>query len=681
MHGLRLRWLAMALCATAACGGTGDSVSCGTGTQLVNGVCIASAAADSPLASVVVSGIGYAGNVMTALEPGHRVPVSLTLTGTARGAASPVTTPVQTAVFLVGTGASPVRCALGGEIVNIPADGRAVGVTPELVIPSACLAAGANSGRFHLEVTLTMGETTNPLTPPPNTQTVLTFSAARASNASLPESRCRMLDGAADARCGLELGIQRPAMPAAGLTFGIELESTVGTLWPRTPPADLRAGATEPPRANLAVDVNLRAYGNDPDRHDDDTLPGPVRISVQLSPDEGDDVGNWETLPFRRHADGSDAPLTHLEYSSLNSGSTDDETLFLYLPDAVQDRMTTGAWQRVGLYRLRVCETTMGWSSEHIATDEDPSLVGATRMDEGDENCRYRTVRFASALGASLSSARTSDWSFRRVSNSNPNLGGVIDLRSRLSLSNTHPGAVAQGQATAVFFGVPLTIFAGGGGAGVSMPEPATSSVGAFLLVLNNQIFNVNERLGTERERAVTRQASLMRESCKSKTFWVKFIPVTVEGCVRGELGVRGEVAVGGGATEIPTQFAGSPAHFYLRATLTPFANVGLGLSAGIGLSVLSAGLYADLTIADFELPVTLHGRIAPPPSGGRVRAFGDISIDIGLTFLKGSFGAYAQVGSSRYERELGSWDGIPGFGSRGSSINVFSRDTPLFSF
>jgi hypothetical protein len=343
--------------------------------------------------------------------------------------------------------------------------------------------------------------------------------------------------------------------------------------------------------------------------------------------------------------------------------------------------MTTGAWQRVGLYRLRVCETTMGWSSEHLATDEDPSLVGATRMDEGDENCRYRTVRFASALGASLSSARTSDWTFRRVNNSNPNLAGMIDLRGRLGLSTINSGAVAQGQALVVFFGVPLNIFMGGGQAVVSMPQPATSGVSAFLIVLNNQIFSLSQQLGTERERALTRETSLMRESCKAKTFWVKFIPVTVEGCVRGELGVRGELAVGGGALEIPTQFAGSPAHFYLRETLTPFANVGLGLSAGIGVSVLSAGLYSDLTIADFELPVTLHGRVAPPPSGGRVRAFGDISIDIGLTFLKGSFGAYAQVGSSRYEREIATWDGIPGFGSRGSMINVFSRDTPLFSF
>lgn len=679
----RLWWWVLTIPWTASCGGS----TCGEGTQLVDGTCVVGdAGVSSPLASVAVTGMSFTGDAATALEPGHRVPLSLTITGTPRGAASAATAAVQVAVRLVPTGAttasSPMTCALGGDIVNVPADGRAVGVTPDLVIPSSCLAMGASSGRFNVEVSLTLGEATNPLSPPAGAQTVFTFTAARVASASLPESRCRVTEGAADARCSFEIGVQRPATPAADVTFGIGLESTVGTLWPRTPPMDLRAGATEAAHANLTVDVNTRVFGNDPDRHDDDALPGPVSLRVQLGPAEGDDVGHWETVPFRRHPDGSDAPQTSLEFTSFNSGSTDDETLFLYLPTEVQDRMTTGAWQGVGLYTLRVCEVPMGWSSEHLATDEDPSLNGETRADQEDANCRVRTVRFASALGATLSTTRSSRWGFREANLANPNLGGLIELSAGANYGSTSgAGAFIGGLALATLFQNQVVIIAGGAGATGLLARPADSSASADLTVLDNRIFSVRETLGTERERAVTRMSSLEREKCKNKQFWVKFIPINVEACVRGELGIRGEVAVGGGAADLPTQFAGSPLHLYVRAGVTPFANVGLGLSAGLGVSVLSAGLYTDVTLVDFELPITATGRIAPPPPGGRVRAFGNVSVDIGLTFLKGAFGVYAQVGGSRYEHELGSWDGIPGFGARGSMINVLSRDTPLFSF
>ena len=172
-----------------------------------------------------------------------------------------------------------------------------------------------------------------------------------------------------------------------------------------------------------------------------------------------------------------------------------------------------------------------------------------------------------------------------------------------------------------------------------------------------------------------------MRESCRSKTFLVKVIPVTVQGCARGELGLRGELAVGGGAQDIPSQFPGSPAHAYVRLGVTPFANAGLSLSAGIGVSGLSAGVYGDVTLVDLEVPATMTGRIGLPATGVPLRAFGNMSVDIGLTFLKGAFGVYAEVpiwGRSQYE--IASWDGLPGFGSRGSMINVISRDTPVFS-
>ena len=671
-------WIvALVLPALASCGG---GANCGTGTQLVSGSCVVSAAGPSPLASVVVSGLAFDGDATTPLEVGHRLPISLALQGTPRGAPSATTVPVQVSVRLVSTDATPRSCVVGGDIVNVPADGQTVAVAPELVIPPGCLPTGTTMARFNVAVSLTLGEDTNPLTPPAGTQTVLTFTPTRVANAALPEAQCRLTDGAADARCALELGMQRPASAAADITFGIALESTVGTLWPRTPPVDLAAGATEAPRPNLALEVDTRAYGNDPNSSDDDALPGAVRLAVSVGPAEGDDVGHWEPVPFRRHLDGSDAPQTTLEYTSLNSGRTEQDSLYLYLPDAVQDRMLTGAWQSVGLYTLRVCEVPANWTSEHLATDEDPALVGETRSD-ADANCRDRTVRFARSSGATLSTARRSHWSLVRILNRSNDLFGTLALGAAAVLSPAGAGAGASGLAHIQLFGWSLTVLNAEASATATPASLPTSGVKAGLTVMNNVIFSVDATLGAERERAVTRTGSLMRESCRSKTFLVKVIPVTVQGCARGELGLRGELAVGGGAQDIPSQFPGSPAHAYVRLGVTPFANAGLSLSAGIGVSGLSAGVYGDVTLVDLEVPATMTGRIGLPATGVPLRAFGNMSVDIGLTFLKGAFGVYAEVpiwGRSQYE--IASWDGLPGFGSRGSMINVISRDTPVFS-
>ena len=104
-----LGWIvALALPALASCGG---GATCGTGTQLVSGSCVVSAAGPSPLASVVVSGLAFDGDATTPLEVGHRLPISLALQGTPRGAPSATTVPVQVSVRLVSTDASQRSCA------------------------------------------------------------------------------------------------------------------------------------------------------------------------------------------------------------------------------------------------------------------------------------------------------------------------------------------------------------------------------------------------------------------------------------------------------------------------------------------------------------------------------------------------------------------------------------------
>lgn len=662
----------------------GTTVTCGAGTQLMNGMCVPTPAAPSPLASAAITGMSYEGDPTVALEPGHRLPLTFSLVGTARaGAMAGATVPVQVGVALVSVGADPAmrrRCVVNGEIVLVPTDGRTLTVSPEMVIPTTCLAAGTNMGRFNVEVTLTQGASTNPLAAPEGTQTVFTFTSDRVGNASLPESQCRVIDGAADARCGLELGLQRPSTPSASLSYGVDLESSVGTLWPRTPPTDLVAGATEARRPNLVLSLNTRAYGNDPNSQMDDALPGPVRVTVDLSPEEGADVGQWEALSFRRHLDGSDALQTAVTFTSLDSAATDQNSLYVHIPDAVQDRILTGAWRDVGIYRLRVCETPMGWTSPRNRSDEDPRLLNGTALDD-DGNCRSRRVRFARGTGATLSSARVSSWDLDRSVGGNQ-VSGRLHLGATGTIGSETVSSVAGGSVDLKFFGVNLSLVNAAARATGVLATPATSTVGYSLSVFGLQIFNVSNPLGTAPERSVSRMTSVMREQCLSKTFVLGVVPFLVSGCLRGTLGVTGEVAVGGGTTGIPMEFDGSPRHVYSRLGVTPSVDVGLGVSGGLGTEAVSAGVYADVSIADFSVPVTSTQRLGAMSPQVGVRGLGNISVNLGLTFLKGAFGIYAEFPViGRLALEIARWDGIPGFGSRGSMINVLSRNTPVFAF
>lgn len=636
------------------------------------------------LTGVAVTGMGYDGDPTAALAPGNRLPLSFAILGTPRaGVMNGPTTAVQLGVQLVSVNADPAmrrRCAVNGAIVSVPADGRTITVSPEMVLPTNCLPTGATMGRFNVEVTLTMGANTDPTAAPVGTQTALTFTTDRVMNMALPEAQCRVINGASDARCALELGLQRPATPAASLVYGMDLESSVGTLWPRTPPADLTMGTTEAPRPNLALSLNMRAYGNDPNSQMDDALPGPVRVTVDLSPEEGTDVGRWEPVPFRRHLDGSDMPQTAVTFSSLDSASTDQNSLYLYLPEAIQDRILTGTCREVGIYRLRICQTPMGWTSASVRSNEDPALVGANEI-EGDTNCRSRRVRFALATGTSLSSARVHSWDLnRRVGGRN--VSGSLHLNTTGTVSQTSTTSSALGSVNLSLFGADVRLVEARARANGILATPATSTVSASPGVFNQRIINDAEALGTERERTIARMISVMREHCLGRTVLLGVVPVNIEVCLRGTLGLRGEVGVGGGTMGIPMELMPAPRHVFSRLSVVPFVDVGLVLSLGLGSSTSSAGAYADVTVANFEVPVTSAQRLAAGDAQLPVRGLNALTVNLGLTFLKGAFGLYAELPVvGRLQLELARWEGIPGFGSRGNMINVLSRSSPVFTF
>src|SRR6185436_13412817 len=91
-----------------------------------------------------------------------------------------------------------------------------------------------------------------------------------------------------------------------------------------------------------------------------------------------------------------------------------------------------------------------------------------------------------------------------------------------------------------------------------------------------------------------------------------------------------------------------------LSGSITPGSSVDATLSAGVGVSGYSAGVYGTATIFDARLPFSLDNRVTA--TGGTVEG----NVRATVTGLDGEFGLYLDLFGERIAtQELFDWTGM----------------------
>lgn len=139
----------------------------------------------------------------------------------------------------------------------------------------------------------------------------------------------------------------------------------------------------------------------------------------------------------------------------------------------------------------------------------------------------------------------------------------------------------------------------------------------------------------------VSRDISLAERTLvtASSTFMLGPVPITVKAQAVGSLGM-----------EIDLSAATATA----SATATPYAEVDGVFSAGVGTSVVSAGIEGELMLARVGIPATA----AMTWSGGKQFNY-DASLDVEISTLDGAVSLYAEGFGKRASWEIVSWSGL----------------------
>lgn len=736
-------WLASAIIVGLGCGNAGVvgdvGITCGPGTRLEGRRCVPAEGPTGPqVQDLRVPVLFWDAAEGDRLEVNHRLPIAMDIAAVPQPGLTEAqldeTVPVNVQVFLVRAGSGPVadrRCAVGGDTLLVSRGGDPEHFDASLTIPRGCLVNDAPT-EFELMVELSEDLGNGAVS---GLSRTLHFTTQSVMDAARAESFCRLDEG--DERCDLSFQVEPPE-GNENFTHTVRPQSNVGVLWTPASTGGLPATNDQLP-PNLSLEVVTRGYGNDPGSDEDDELPGPLHLSVQIAPAAGANARLWAPVHVSMRELPSEVEPPQ-EARSWQGNAEDRSYAHLYLPPELQTRMTTGDWAGNDVYLVRVCERADGWQEDEEPTDVDPRWQADSEGDE-DSSCRVHRVRFTRPLAASTTRSRSWGWQ-RQWEKGGDHLGGSAGIGTNTNFSVLFSSAAGWVRSSLSFFGHTFTPFGIEAAASGNLRSPASSQMNLRFVALGQTLRDVSRSLSGERRiRAEADLGSVMRELCRRKGFSVGPVPVEVEGCIRGEMGLTGYVELRGGTTDFPAEFGSGTGWVAAEAGIVPSARLGITARGGVGGGGVSAGVEVDLNILETSLPLTAiaNGAISAPPGvnppsvgaldcpawvrsnpsvpqgvtlnpndcfGGftitrvlyqqyfntalgsyqqaisqyeqmaRPRLSGRVSLDLTLEFLSGRFGLYARLGILRVGFTIASWGGIGGLGGGRSRVNVFNFGT-----
>lgn len=500
------------------------------------------------------------------------------------------------------------NCLLAGEQIYIPGDGTEQLVDLDVTINSDC-----TPGKKHnFFVSYGAAEQINS-----STGNAIVFSARDAQNPQ--NQQCHKPSG--EAGCVYDIDLR--ANP------GLDME--VSRMVPSSRVAILYPPAKDkPPYPLLTVDSEVALHGRE--RNTSPTMPGEVYLTYDIAPLTGDST-DWQPLAFDENGTTRRDAI-----KSITPHGTLDCSHNLYATQAIIDKLKTD-WATTNIFNLRSCAVTS------FEQHGDPTVMDT---DGKMNDCQTVTIQLMRASSPAGLEASTQAWSY----NWSQTYGGsslsitpsfnttnVIDLTGT-QIPQVH-GVLQQGARAAVNGQANL----GGQYAGelASTPLFQGSAQGVAYVAVANSFVSVSINAFGVNLYSVNRKANIpnpiydmdwnaMKQRCRDYIFTVIALPITVQFCGSGQIGLTATLTIGNSGVQGQTGQGG-----LVQGTAIPYANLAASASASVGIPGVSVGIQGVLNLLNARAPLTTSlnwgiSRLSPLT----LSATGNVNWNLSINTLSG---------------------------------------------
>lgn len=585
--------------------GCGNARVCGTGTTEVEGACVPTPVA-APFSEISVTHLNVPYDESRPVFVGHRLPLRLGITSRSTRA---LQTPQQVTLnisLIENTQGTPDaarlaalrQCFVRTLDVGLNGSGEEQIFEPTVEIPPECLPAGAESVTYNVVVQVDTDERALPA------EAGRAWYFTDANRTSMGTGQCRSsMDPDAAADGCVHRFILRPS-PGTDVSETVTPNGRVALFWLGAMPGQESRGEM------MSIQVDRRAYGHDPfdlASADADRLPGTVTQRIRIAPATGPHAGEFQ--PLRVQADAASMPPTEARTFDRLLPSADNRHEYdLFPTEEVLRLVTEGDWRDINDFTIEAClEPAFEERGEEgdILNDGEE---GATPHSARSDDCRRFSVVGVRAQPAAPSPSAASrldlnrEWS-RHFGNNNIGLDARFNTENYVIVGGAVSDSTGRVAVTSRYL-PDLTLFDARAYAGVDLFQPDRTGLELRVDVFGVRALSFERRVPEMRE-LYNRDWSVMRRQCKSGRVTIGPIPIALEGCMQGTLGLNVNAGIYRDGAIAMRRFADLDTEGQLAVTVTPYANAGGSASVSIDVLIARAGVEGQLTILDVRAPVT----------------------------------------------------------------------------
>ena len=593
-------------CLAALTAGCGSDVTCGEGTVRRGGACVSEDAVPA-FSAITVSHLVVPYDTTQAVYLGHRLPIQLALRSESdEQLEQPRDVAVSVSLIEHFEGTPTVaeraeldQCEVATLHYELVGGGTVQTFEPILELPQECLRDGRTSVDYDIIITVDVDEANMELDAP----RMFAFTQLADAEGANPDCRSSFEEGAPPDGCLHVLRVE--PSPGTDIEEEVTPDGNIALFWEQTP------GSDEEQRAMITVEIDRRAFGHDPyDVIDPETgevgdrnlLEGQTIQRVRIAPAEGDFAGDFVDVEVDNEAGDT---LTNPRWSRLTANSDNDYSFDLFPTPEILALVDTGDWRTVEEFVIEVClESTFQEAGELGGRPSDDPTASGTDIDAN--NCARFPVlgvrarppaQAASELGASATLSRAIG---------NNTVGVQLDFESKSFVSGA--GAYTRTQATADLNSGRLPRLRVGdakASASVDLQNPASSNLDMYLDVFGTRIQSFHRDV-PETADLYSRDWNFTQRRCVSTRFQIGPVPLGIEGCVQGEVGLEFNLGLAhGDSIDGGRVFPAADAEAQIAASARPYISLGASVSVAVDVVIFRAGVSGSLTVFDYSLPTT----------------------------------------------------------------------------